>query len=64
VARHYRPFAVDVPAAPGAAQEGLTALMPFVGPMRMRDDRATAYVCRGFVCKEPVTTADALAALY
>ena len=64
VARHYRPFAVEVPAEPGARQEGLAALMPFVGPMRMRDDQATAYVCRGFVCKEAVTTADALAALY
>jgi uncharacterized protein YyaL (SSP411 family) len=64
VARHYRPFGVDVAVEPGAKQEALTALMPFVGPMRMRDDQATAYVCRGFVCKEPVTTADALAALY
>jgi uncharacterized protein YyaL (SSP411 family) len=63
-ARHYRPFAVDVPVEPGAAQEALATLMPFVGPMGMRGGQATAYVCRGFVCKEPVTSVDALAALY
>jgi len=36
--------------------------MPFVAPMRMRDGRATAYVCRAFTCREPVTDAAALAA--
>jgi len=61
VARRYRPFGVDLPVERGANQEGLAALIPFVGPMQMRDGQATAYVCRGFVCREPVTGADALA---
>jgi uncharacterized protein YyaL (SSP411 family) len=26
----------------------------------MREGKATAYVCREFVCKEPVTSPDAL----
>ena len=62
VARRYRPFAVVVPVRPGPTQEALSTLMPFVGPMQMRDGRATAYVCRAFTCREPVTDAAALAA--
>ena len=62
VARRYRPFAAVVPVRPGPAQDALAARMPFVGPMRMRDERATAYVCRDFTCREPVTDAAALAA--
>ena len=46
VARRYRPFAAVVPVRPGPAQEALSTLMPFVGPMQMREGRATAYVCR------------------
>jgi uncharacterized protein len=61
-ARHYLPFALVVPVAPGGAQEALAAAMPFVGPMRQKDGRATAFVCRDFACREPVTTAEALAA--
>ncbi len=61
-ARRYRPFAVVVPVRPGSQQDALSALMPFVAPMRMRDGRATAYVCRAFTCREPVTDAAALAA--
>ena len=62
VARRYRPFAVVVPVRPGSQQDALAALMPFVAPMHMRDGRATAYVCRAFTCREPVTDAAALAA--
>jgi len=36
--------------------------MPFIGPMQQQDNRATAFVCRDFACREPVTTPDALAA--
>jgi uncharacterized protein YyaL (SSP411 family) len=61
-ARRYRPFAVVVPVRPGPAQHALAALMPFVGPMRMREGRATAYVCRAFTCREPVTDSAGLAA--
>ena len=62
IGRRYRPFAVVVPVTPGSTQEALANVMPFVGPMRMRDSRATAYVCRAFTCREPVTDVEALAA--
>jgi uncharacterized protein YyaL (SSP411 family) len=62
VARHYLPFAVVVPVAPGDRQERLGTLMPFVSAMRMTDGRPTAFVCRAFACREPVTAVDALSA--
>jgi uncharacterized protein len=62
VGRRYRPFSVVVPVSPGPAQKALSTLMPFVGPMTMREGRATAYVCRAFTCREPVSDATALAA--
>jgi len=40
----------------------LSETMPFIGPMQQQDNRATAFVCRDFACREPVTTPDALAA--
>ena len=61
VARRYRPFASRRAGRAGGRQEALAALMPFVGAMRLRDGRATAYVCRAFTCREPVTDADAAA---
>jgi uncharacterized protein YyaL (SSP411 family) len=62
VARHYTPFALMVPVTPGDPQRTLSATMPFVGPMRQKGGLATAFVCRDFACREPVTTAEALAA--
>jgi len=64
VARHYLPFALimPVPVTPGDAQRALAATVPFVGPMQQKGGRATAFVCRDFACREPVTTAEALAA--
>jgi uncharacterized protein YyaL (SSP411 family) len=61
-ARHYAPFAVMVPVTPGDRQRALAAAMPFVGAMEQKGGRATAFVCRDFACREPVTTAEALAA--
>ena len=58
-ARHYRPFMVAIPLIP-AHQRALGDLLPFVLDMRLREGRATAYLCRNFTCKEPVTTPDAL----
>ncbi|MGH9329536.1 MAG: thioredoxin domain-containing protein, partial [Vicinamibacterales bacterium] len=55
VARRYRPFAVVIPVEPGERQKALAGLLPFIGPMTMRDGRATTYVCREFTCQEPVT---------
>jgi uncharacterized protein YyaL (SSP411 family) len=37
-------------------------MLPFVGAMDSREDRATAYVCRNFTCREPVASTEALAA--
>lgn len=61
VAKQYRPFAVVVPLAPGSQQKAVASHIPFVGAMTPRDGRATAYVCRNFTCREPVTTPEALA---
>ena len=60
-ARHYLPFAVIVPVTPGEHQRELSAAMPFVAAMQQKDSCATAFVCRDFACREPVTAAEALA---
>jgi uncharacterized protein len=61
IARHYLPFALVVPVTPGAPQQTLAAALPFVGSMVQQNGRATAFVCRDFACREPVTAIDALA---
>jgi uncharacterized protein YyaL (SSP411 family) len=45
-----------------SAQDAMGDLLPWVRSMGMRDGRATAYVCRDFVCQAPVTEAKALRA--
>jgi hypothetical protein len=59
--RQYRPFAAMIPLVPGSWQQAVAAHMPFVGAMSARESRPTAYVCRNFTCREPVTTPEALA---
>ncbi|MGH6693048.1 MAG: thioredoxin domain-containing protein, partial [Gammaproteobacteria bacterium] len=59
VRRHYLPTAVLVPIT-GARQDALARLLPWTAALRMRDGRATAYVCRDFACQTPATSADAL----
>jgi len=61
-ARHYLPFALMVPVAPGDPQRELSAALPFIAAMQQKDGRATAFVCRDFACRAPVTTPDTLAA--
>jgi uncharacterized protein YyaL (SSP411 family) len=60
-ARHYLPFALMVPVAPGDPQRTLAGTMPFIEAMQQTGGRATAFVCRDFACREPVTTPEALA---
>jgi hypothetical protein len=62
LARRYQPFAMVVPVEPGVRQEATARILPFVGAMSPRGDRPTAFVCRNFTCREPVASADALAA--
>jgi uncharacterized protein YyaL (SSP411 family) len=56
----FEPFSVIVGVRPGPTQERLARVLPWVAPLGMRDGKATAYVCREFVCKEPVTSPEAL----
>lgn len=60
VARHYLPFAVTFPVVQDR-QAALGSALPFVTPMRPQNGSPTAYVCRDFTCREPVTSADTLA---
>ena len=60
-AARYLPFAIMVPMAPGERQR-LAAVAPFLASLRPPDGRATAYVCRDFMCQAPVTDPEALAA--
>ena len=61
LARHYRPFAVTFDVVPGLRQQALAERLPYVAGMTPADGGA-AYVCRNFTCRQPVTTAGALAA--
>jgi hypothetical protein len=59
-ARHYLPFAIVIPIAPGPSQDALVGLLPFTATMSAHDGDPAAYVCRGFTCRPPVTTPEAL----
>ena len=50
--KEYRPFAVIMQFDP-SERKAVAAHMPWVADMRMIDDKATAYVCRGFACDAP-----------
>ena len=60
VRRHYIPSAVIVPIHE-AHRLGLSRLLPWTEALRMRDGRATAYVCQDFTCQTPVTRPEDLA---
>jgi uncharacterized protein len=56
---HYLPTALLIPVDP-SAQDAMSRLLPWLGAMRMKDGRATAYVCRNFACLSPATSPDVL----
>jgi len=55
----YHPFAI-VLRVPAAAQPALAAALPWVAAMTGVNGQAAAYVCRQFVCQQPVTSPEAL----
>jgi uncharacterized protein YyaL (SSP411 family) len=59
VALKYRPFAVPLVLS-FDAQSALEPSLPWIGAARPVDGVATAYVCRDFLCRAPVTTPESL----
>src|SRR5687767_9553677 len=57
VRRHYLPTAV-VTFIDESHRQVLSRLLPWTEPLRARDGRATAYLCREFACEVPATSAD------
>jgi uncharacterized protein YyaL (SSP411 family) len=55
VRRHYVPTAVVVPVSTSNAA-ALVRLLPWTEALRVREERATAYVCRDFACQTPTTS--------
>ncbi|ANF97268.1 hypothetical protein AR543_15515 [Paenibacillus bovis] len=56
----YRPFATLL--LNNAGEDGIATreLLPHLSDMSMQGNSATAYICEGFVCHEPLTTVEAL----
>jgi uncharacterized protein YyaL (SSP411 family) len=59
VAQQYLPFAIHLRVT-SAAQRALAGSLPFIDGMRPIDGVTSAYVCRDFTCRQPVTTVEAL----
>jgi uncharacterized protein YyaL (SSP411 family) len=57
----YLPGAVTLVVEPGAKQAALAERLPWVAALERQDGRATAYLCRQFMCETPVTEPQALA---
>ena len=60
VRRRYLPAAVVVPVTP-AHQRAIAGALPWIDELRMRDGRATAYVCQDFTCDVPTTSPEEFA---
>jgi uncharacterized protein YyaL (SSP411 family) len=52
VRRRYMPTAIIVPVDPGA-RDGIDRHLPWMAPMKEKESRATAYLCRDFTCQAP-----------
>jgi uncharacterized protein YyaL (SSP411 family) len=55
VRRRYLPTAVVVPVS-GSNAAALARLLPWTEALRVREERATVYVCRDFACQTPTTS--------
>ena len=58
--RTYLPMSIVIPVR-REHRNALGRLLPWIEPMRARDGRPTAYVCRDFACQTPTTEADEFA---
>jgi uncharacterized protein YyaL (SSP411 family) len=61
LAARYLPFAVTIPVSAGHMR-ALAEVLPPLAAMAPVDGRATAYVCRDYVCLAPATSAESLVA--
>jgi len=59
IERRYDPFAIVI-AVDGRRRSALARLVPAVAGMAPLDGQSAAYVCKGFVCRQPVSTPEAL----
>ncbi len=59
--RHFNPSRFLLLADGGDNQKMLAEMLPFMQTVAMKDGRSTAYVCRDFTCRLPVTTVKDLA---
>ena len=59
VGQHYLPFAITLRLS-GHQGRALAATLPFVAAMEPVDGKSAAYICRDFVCSQPVTSERAL----
>ncbi len=59
VAMHYLPFAIQLRVT-SQTQGALSGSLPFLASMQPLAGITSAYVCRDFTCRQPVTTVDAL----
>jgi uncharacterized protein YyaL (SSP411 family) len=55
VRKHYLPTAVVVPIS-NSNSPALARLLPWTATLRVREEHATAYVCRDFACQTPTTS--------
>jgi hypothetical protein len=58
--RSFSPGQVIILRPPGKEGEEISALAPYTELMKMREGKATAYVCENFTCQAPVTSLTAL----
>lgn len=61
--KHYSPTRIVLLADGGQNQEFLSRYLSFIQTMTMQSGKATAYVCKNFTCKRPVTSVEDLAGL-